>query len=455
MRTWMIVAVVLVAVVLTGLSFGRWSSGVPVEVAKVTRGPIREYIDEEAKTRLAETYLVTMPYAGRIEAIELPEGTQVKTGQAVARIVRKDLELNVAAAQAAIERLKASIVENGDTSVEETGYQQALSFVESMDRTVEAATARVTSGLAKLDYAEKSLARIRRAFDTKAKTQDELDQAQVSQVESSVDYQQDVLVQRAMQAMQAATALMPTSLRQYIKRKTLSTEVLNKQLQEAQVQLDKALQEQERGTMSSPIDGVVLERLVSNERQLPAGELLLRIGRWEDLQIEADVLSQEVVRIKPGNLVEVSGPAIGTPTAKATIDRIYPAGFTKVSSLGVEQQRVKTIARFDSIDLTRLRTERDLGVDYRVRVRVFTAEKESALVVPRSALFRGPTGEWRVFAVRDGKAVLERVTLGLANDERAEVTSGLAEGDQVVLAPETTLTAGQAVHVVVQETPEN
>lgn len=451
MRTWAIVALGLVVVCLAGWSFASMSSGVPVEAAKVVRGPIREYVDEEAKTRLAETYLVTMPYAGRIEAINLVEGTKVKAGQVVARIVPRDLELSVQAAQAAMEQLNASVAENKDASVEETGFQQALSFVESMNRTVEAATARVRAGEAKMGYAEKNLARIRKAFESKAKSQDELDQAQLTDVESNVEYQQDVLVQRAMEAMQAATALMPTSIRQYIKRKTLGTEVLIKQQQEAQVTLDRALQEQERGTMTSPVDGVVLERFDSNERQLAAGTLLLRIGRWEDLEVEADVLSQEVVRIKPGNSVEISGPAIGSPTAKGTVDRVNPAGFTKVSSLGVEQQRVKVITDFAAGELERLRNERDLGVDYRVRVRIFTAEKQNALVVPRSSLFRGPSGDWRVFAVRNGKAKLQPVKLGLSNDDSAEVVDGLGDGDIVVLAPETTLTDGQTVKTIFQE----
>src|SRR5262249_41983545 len=87
MRTWIIVIIILAALALTGLGFASFSSGVPVEAAKVTRAPIREYIDEEAKTHLADEYLITMPYTGRIEAIDLVEGTKVSKGQVVARIV--------------------------------------------------------------------------------------------------------------------------------------------------------------------------------------------------------------------------------------------------------------------------------------------------------------------------------------------------------------------------------
>ena len=408
---------------------------------------MQEYIDEEAKTRLAETYRITMPYAARIEAITLVEGTPVKKGEIIAQVVPKDLDLQVQTAMAAVERLNASIRENDDVTVESTSLQQALNFVQSMNRTVEAATERVKSGEARMGYAEKNFARINRLAKTNAATQDDLDRAEVQQVESSVDYRQDVLVQRAMEAAQAATALMPTTIRQYIARKTLSRDVLEKQLAEAKIRLEEAERDRDRGILRSPVDGVILERAVSNEGPQPVGTLLLRIGRWEDLEIEADVLSQEVVQVKVGDKVEVTGPAIGPTPAKAKVSRIYPAGFTKVSSLGVEQQRVKVVMKFEEDDLEWLRSDRDLGVDFRVRVRIITDEKADALVIPRRAMFRGAKGEWKVFAIRDGRAEETVVKVGLSNDEFVEVTAGLKQGEQVVLAPESDLTDGQAVRV--------
>jgi HlyD family secretion protein len=388
-----------------------------------------------------------MPSTGRVEAISLVEGTSVKKGQVVARIVPQDLELNVASARAAIERLNAAIRESQDTSVETTSLEQARSFVTSMDRTVEAASERVRSGEAKHDYAEKFLGRMQQLFETKARSEDELDRAKLAHVQSTVEFRQDVLVERAMEAMQAATRLMPTIVLQYIERKTLSTDVLRKQLVEANVLLKQAIRDQERGTMTSPIDGIVLERLSSNEGQLAAGTVLLKLGRWEDLELEADVLSQEVVRIKPGNRVEVFGPAIGPREVQAKVTRVHPSGFTKISSLGVEQQRVKVVMKFAETDWRRLRKSNALGVEYRVRVRIVTDEKPAGLVVPRSALFRSAGGRWQVFAVRGGKAVLQDVALGLGNDEQVEITRGLSEGETVVLAPETNLKDGQRVRL--------
>jgi HlyD family secretion protein len=430
--------------------FGLYPSPTPVEAGLVARSPIREMIEDDGKTRLADTFQITMPFAGRIEAIDLPEGTPVKKGQVVARVIPRDLDLDIKAATAAVDRLKASIVENDDVTVESTTLEQSLNFVESTNRTVEAATERVKAGEAKLTYAEKNLNRTRRMAENKTASQDALDQAEVNQVQGSVDYHQDVLVQRAMQSIQAATALMPTAVRQYIKRKSLSSDVLAKQLTEAQVKLQQAEQNQNRGTMNSPVEGVVLERPLTNERQVAAGTLLMKIGRWEDLEVEADVLSQEVVRVRPGQKVEIFGPAIGPLPARGEVSRIYPAGFTKVSSLGVEQQRVKVIIRLEPEELSRLRTERALGTDYRVRVRVITAEKDRTLVIHRSALFRGGDGQWQVFAVRGSRATLLPVKVGLMNDDWAEVLSELTEGEAVVLAPETNLSDGKWVRTIVR-----
>jgi HlyD family secretion protein len=440
MRVGWIVA--LIVVVLAGVFAFGYGGGVQVSAARVELRPIREFVDEQGQTRLPNTYLVTMPFAGRIEPIELTEGTPVKAGQTVARVVPSDLELAVAEAQAAVDRAVASVAENRDTSIELTTLQQTLKYVESIDRTVDAAAARVRSGEAKLDYANKSLERNRAMRTSNASTIDQLNAAEVAQVDASVGYQQDRLVLAALQAIQAATALAPTVVRQYIERKGLTVAVVKQELAQNEARLRQQRRDQERGVMRSPINGVVLDRLESNERQITAGTVLLKIGALDQLEVEADILSQDVVNVKPGDKVEVYGTAIGPKPAEAVVDKIYPAGFTKISSLGVEQQRVKVVMQFMDGELSRLRTERNLGVGYRVRVRIFTADRSRALVIPRSALFRGPGGEWQAFAIRRGRAELQTVEVGLMNDETVEIVAGLAENEIVVLAPEASLTAG-------------
>ncbi len=446
MRTWMILIVLVVGAAVAGWAWTMSASGLPVEAAEVRVGEIRQFVDERAQTRLPQTYSITMPYTGRAAAVQLAEGTPVTQGETVAQLVQLDLDLSVAAAEATIARLDASIAENDDVSVESTSLKQAMKFAESMDRTVEAAKARVEAGLAKKSYAEHTMDRVRKARSGGGKTEDDYEAAQVNQVQATVDSQQDILVQRALEAMQVATALMPTAVKQYIERKTsLTKDVLAKQRAEAQVTLQQVKNNQKRGTLVSPVDGVVLNRYITDEQQLPAGTELLRIGRLDDLEIEADILSQDMVNVREGNEAEVSGAAIGKAPAHGAVRRIYPAGFSKISSLGVEQQRVKVVVALNAADSARLRKERGLGVAYRVRVRIFTDTHSQALTVPRSALFRGAAGNWQLFAVRNGKAALQAVQVGLMNDELVEITAGLKTKDTVILAPETNLTEGTAV----------
>jgi HlyD family secretion protein len=458
MKNYIIVGGIAAAIVAIAVGSTLFDGGAPVEVAKATIGPIRETIDERGKTRLPRTYHITMPFAGRIEEIDFDEGTAVKKDQVVAQVVPKDMELLMEAANAAVARLDAQIKENDDASVENVTLQQSYKFVESTDRSVEAAKERVRSGKAKYEFAKNNLDRVYKLYTTNrgTKTEEEYQAAKLAVVEADVQYQQDQLVLRAMEAIQAATKLMPVTLIEYIGRKKLTHDVLERQKEEARVRWQEAKRDQERGRLTSPVDGVVLERPMTDERMVTAGTVLLKIGDLEELEVELDVLSQEVVKVKVGQPAEVYGPSIGDEVLRGTVKNIYPAGFTKVSSLGVEQQRVKVIVAFDKDARERLIAKRknkewELGVDYRVRVRIITAERSAALVIPRSALFRGADGKWQVYVVRDGRARLQPIATGLMNDEQVEVRTGVSQGEQLVLAPETNLVDGTRVKAIERE----
>lgn len=441
---WLLVLVV-VGLVVGGAAYSAATSATVVELAPARRADIREFVDEQAVTRLPLTHLITMPFDGRVEAIDLAEGAAVTKGQVVAQVVPFDLELSVDEARANIGRLDASIRESGDKTVESTTLTQSLEYVNSMIATVQAAAARVESGKAKLDFANNDLSRIRSLRETNSASVEQLQAAELRQVQAAADYRQDQLIQKSLESILAATQLVPTVVKQYMARKDLSVAVLENEKTQADVRLRQQQRDRERGMMRSPIDGVVLERLETNERRVSPGTVLLKVGKLDELEVEVDVLSQDVVRVQPGDAVEIYGPAVGPDGARGTVSKIYPAGFAKLSSLGVEQQRVKVIVAFAGDELVRLRQDFALGVGYRVRVRIFTAEKSGALVVPRSALFRGPTGGWQLFVVRDGRAKLVDATVGLMNDERVEIVAGVSEGEQVVPAPESSLVDGVRV----------
>ena len=449
MLRWLFLSIVVLALIGAVLAaYLSFTARTPVQMAPVQRGEMREFVDERGKTRLPEEYRIAMPFAGRIEAIGLQAGDRVRVGDVVARLVARDLAEEVAEARAAVERLQASLAENADVTVEESAREQAHLFAESMVSTVAAAEARTLAAKTRLDYSETFLGRMRNVAAAGAETRDDLDRAELSYAERQADYRQDVLTAEALKSLQAATNLMPQIITEYIARKSLAGDVITQQQQEAEARLRLALLRQERAVMPSPIDGVVLERAVRDEQYLPAGTLLLRIGRLEDLEVETDVLSEDVGRIHVGDAAEIYGPALGGAAGSGiagTVARVYPAGFTKVSSLGVEQQRVTVVVRFDEGARDVLQSRPDLGVDYRVRVRIFVAQKADALIAPRSALFRGPQRDWQVFAVRNGRAQLQRVEVGLLNDEQAEIVSGLSDNELLIIAPESTLQDGTTV----------
>ncbi|MDD4269461.1 MAG: efflux RND transporter periplasmic adaptor subunit [Pirellulales bacterium] len=422
--------------------------GEAVEVVCIASGPIEEYIDERAITRLSRTHLVSMPYAARIEEIALREGDAAEKdnpAHPLARIVADDLQLAVDQAQAVVKRLDASIVENLAKALEELAMRQAYEFARSMNDTIKAAQTRVDSGAERKAYFAKRLERIKQAHAAAAVTEDERDLAALDYVTSKFDLAQDELVLKIAKALTVAAEILPEMILQMIADKSLSDAVLKQQRAEAEAALAKARLDERRATILSPVDGVVLKRHVVDEQFLAAGAPLLEVGRLEDLEVEADLLSVDVGRVELGDPVEIYGPAVGPRPARGKVARIYPAGFTKVSSLGVEEQRVKVIVAFDPEDLKRLTAEHGLQVGYRLRVKIITTTRQQALVAPRSSLFRGEHGQWQVFVVERGRARIRQVELGLMNDRQAEVLSGLDDGALVISMPQSSLRDGVKV----------
>lgn len=438
--------IVLICLVVVAAAFWFRQAALPVNVAVARRGPIQSFVDERAKTRLPHVHRITMPQAGRILAIELEAGTEVSQGQIVAQIHPADLDTAVQQQEAQVAALSAEITVNKYNAIEKSALEEVDNVLTAMDRVIEAAAEQTESSSAKMELAQKRLSRAARLIESQAISTEALEQRQFERIDSRVDHDSNVLTLRALEALAAAMRIWPREIREWIGRKELQREVLQSRRRESQISLDQLLRDRKRGTLKSPVNGVVLRRFVSNERVLPAGEPLLEIGRLEDLEVEADVLSQDVVDILPGNRVDIYGPAIGEDPVQGRVARIYPAGFLKLSSLGVEQQRVKVIIRFLPGQLDRLRRQgRILGTSFRVRTRIITASKDEAVVVPRNAIFRGPRGGWQLFVVQGGRASLRNVEVGLMNDDQIEVLSGVEAGETVVLAPEHTLHDGARV----------
>lgn len=444
MSRWLIVIMVVAVALVAGSAYWYVTAGVPVQASRVQRGEIQEYVDERGKTRLSHIYDITMPFAGRIEKIDRSEGDAVEAGQIVAQVAASDLTNEVAEAQAVVDRLQAAIDEKEDHSVERRALEQTEEIVKSVRDTAAAAKVQIASSKKQTDYDRAFLERTLELHRKNARTAEEVELAELKSVQSGVKYDQSLLVASSLQAILAATELLPKLIEEYITHKGLGRAVLEKQKAEAEARLQQILKRHERGAMKSPIDGVVLAKTVDDEQFVQAGTVLLRIGRPADLEVEADILSRDATRIREKAIASVYGLTTGSETDHSvggSVHRVYPQAFTKISSLGVEQQRVKVIVRLAASELQQLR-ELGVGADYRVRVRIFTDRHTDALLVPRSAMFRGAGGGWQVFAVANGTARLRDVTIGLMNDQHVEIIDGLEQDELVILAPENDLVDG-------------
>src|SRR5690606_3811968 len=188
----------------------------------------------------------------------------------------------------------------------------------------------------------------------------------------------------------------------------------------------------------APVDGVVLTRHAESRRVVTPGTPIVEIGDPDAIEIVADLLSADAVRVEPGARVLIDQWGGDAPLA-GRVRRVEPSGFTKISALGVEEQRVNVI-----VDFVDPAAAAALGDGYRVEVRTVVWEAADVLQVPVSTLFRSG-GEWAVYSVEDGRAVERRVTLGHRSGAAAEVLDGLSEGQPLVAYPPDTLTDGARV----------
>jgi HlyD family secretion protein len=379
------------ATVVAGLiAVVMWPKTVQVDIAAVSSGPLVVTVDEEGVTRVRDRFIVSAPVSGRVLRIELDPGDHVKRGQVVARV-----------------RAEAPPLLDARTSAE------AKATVESARAALGRARAEEQRAKASLDQTRRDLARLRPLAESRVIANQELETH-----EADVDVAQETATAAAF-AVRAATS----------------------ELQRAEARLAPSRPEASGRVVSvtAPVEGVVLKRLRESETVVPAGDPLLEVGDLVSLVIVADLLSTDAVRARAGAraIVEQWG---GKPL-EARVRRIEPAGFMKISALGVEEQRVNVVLDFVEPSPP---ARAALGDGYRVEVRVVIWESPSVLKVPTSALFRH--GEkWAVYRVDGGRARRTLVELGHQTAQYAEVRSGLAEGVRVILHPGDTLVDGARV----------
>jgi HlyD family secretion protein len=372
--------VLFVLVCVAGLlAVALWPETLEVDVAAVSRGPLVVTVDEEGRTRVRDRFVVSAPVSGRVLRIELEPGDAVKRGDLVARLQPETpplLDVRARAeAQAAVDSAEAAL---GRFRAEEQRARAALA------------------------QAERELERSRRLVAGGAMP------AQQADVREDDARLAGEAVNAAAFSVAAATAELGRT--------------------RARLAPPSAAAGGGAVVVSAPADGVVLRRLRESESVVPAGEPLLELGDPRQLDIVADLLSTDAVRVNAGARAMIERWGEDAVLA-ATVRRVEPAGFTKVSALGVEEQRVNVI-----LDLSDPAACAALGDAYRVDVRIVIWEARDVLRVPTSALVRDGDA-WAVYAVRDGRARRTRVEIGQQTPREAEVTAGLTDDEQVIVHP--------------------
>lgn len=372
--------------VLAALVWAFMPRPVPVDTAAVRRGPLQVTVDEEGRTRIKERYIVSAPLSGRLERITLDPGDQVVAGETPL---------------AAIEPVDPALLD-----------PRALAEAQARVRAAEAALRRADPELAAaqaaLEFAQSELRRTREAASRGAATADELEQA--------------ILLERTR-----TEELRAAQFAQEIARYEL--ELARAALLQTESPQDAASVELPRFEIRSPITGSVLRVLQESAAVVSPGTPLIELGDPRDLEIEVDVLSRDAVRIEPGDRVILEHWG-GDHPLEGVVRLVEPSGFTKISALGVEEQRVNAIIDFAPSE----NPLPGLGDAFRVEARIVVWEEDDVLQVPNGALFRHQ-GDWAVYTLEGGRARLRTIRIGQRNQLQTQVLEGLTEGDAVILHP--------------------
>lgn len=363
-----------------------WPRAVPVDFATAARGPLQVSVSDEGETRVKDVFVVSAPVPGLMRRIALEAGDPVVANETVA----------------------ARIEPSDPAFLDLRTEAEARAAVKAAEAAQRLAVASVTRAEAELDFARAELARYRGLAERDTISANDLDAAERRARTSAA----------ALEEARAALRVRESELAQA--RARLMAPGLARRQRSAECDCVDVL---------SPVSGRVLRVLKESEGVVASGEPLLEVGNPGELEIVADLLSTDAVRVQPGQRVLVEAWGGGEPL-EGRVRRVEPFGFTKVSALGIEEQRVNVVMDFTDPPG---RWQR-LGHGYRVEPRIVLAEKADALKVPRAALFRDG-GKWAVFVRDGGRATLRHVQLGLENGLEAEIVEGLAEGDEVVLQP--------------------
>ncbi len=397
----------LTAVTVAGIVYGLRKQPVPVESAKATVGPLQVTVEEEGKTRLKTRYVVSAPVAGHMTRITWKEGDRIKSGDVITVLTPPTANLlDTRTSDQAEARVK----------VAEASLAVAQSQVKSAEEQGKAAEV-------DLNYWERQKERQQPLVESGDVPPATLDRTMTE-------------IARAEQAMTTAQAAVATARRQAT---AAQAEVDAAKTALGAAQNAPVAPSGQTVTVRAPAAGRVTKVIRDSEGIVTPGTQLIEIGNSNAIEVEVELLSADAVKVAPGTRVLLTGWGGGMPL-EARVRVVEPSGFTKISALGVEEQRVPVIADITSPEQEWAR----LGDGYRVEASFILWEGEAVLQIPSNALFRTDS-RWTVFQITDGTAHLQMVDVGHNNGLQAEILSGLEQGDTVVAHPDETVEDGVRV----------
>ena len=422
-------------------------SPIPVDIAEVRRGDLLVTVDEEGETRIRKRYLVSTPVEGRLARINLDEGDRVSKGQIIAQIDPISLESQIREAQA---RLRQWQAEKAGVETQRP-KREAIAQAEARIR---AAVAKQKEAVAKVEQARASLEQAKRDRD---RTQQLHSDGAISRQAKERAELEEITQMRALEAQQrlvdSATAEIKAAqealsiLRAEQQDPDYLLDVYDAQIAGVEAELAKLTDDANRTNIRSPIDGYVLRVNLESAKYIEAGTQLLELGNPQDLEIVVDLLSSDAVKVKPGARMFLEHWG-GESNLQAKVRYIEPSAFTKVSALGVEEQRVNIIADFIDSDIP-------LGDRYRVETRTVVWSGKDVLLIPLSALFRCETennrilsNTWCTFVIDKNKSQKRQIKVGQRSNFEAVIENGLQETEKVILHPTEQIRSGTKVTIL-------
>ena len=415
-----------------------------VDVAYVEQGSLQVTVNEEGQTRIQSRYVVAAPVAGRLNRITLRAGAPVEAGMVVARIDPLPLDSEVNAALARLEELQAQRQGVATLRPKPEALAQVEARIRAAQATQQQAEATVNRAQAALEQASRDRQRSQALYSDGAIARQDLEAAQLRETTQAQELD---VAQQAANAAAANVAAIQDELAQLQAERSDPDYLLNvydAQIAQVEARLANLADEATQTTIVAPVAGRVLRVMEESARFVEAGAPLLEVGNLDELELVIDVLSTDAVAIAPGNpiLIEHWG---GDRPLRAEVRLIEPAAFTKVSALGVEEQRVNVIADFVEPPIA-------LGDGYRVEAQIVTWENPDTLKVPLNALFRcnadraiATEQAWCVFAIANGQAQQRQIEIGHRSSLEAEVRQGLSVGEAVILHPTEQIATGTRV----------